>query len=383
MNHPIVLHLIDSFGIGGAQQRLFNDLQFFGAEFEHWPFAIFGPAESGQAKDLRIPLRTLGLRRKRDLPFGVARLIGLLVKNPRIRIVHTQLFWADLMGRLAARGCGRTVVSTMQNAGHELDSGLYSAWRHRADRSTAGLLTRAVAVSEYVRQSVVRRLEVPGEKVVVIPNGVDTGKVRPDARRRLRARVELGLAPDQFAWLMLGRLVPLKGLADLLNAFAQTRAECKSAVLFMAGHGPFLASLQQQAAALGIGAHLRFLGARNDVLELLDAADAFVLPSLHEGLPVAVLEAMAMQKACLLSAIPPHAELVETGTDGLLVPPGDARALSLAMLRIQEDRAMREQLGGQARLRVVRAFDAAGCARQLQELYASVVSLPLNPVAIP
>lgn len=376
MDRPIVLHLIDSFGIGGAQQRLFNDLQFLGPEFEHQALAVFGPAESRQARSIAVPLQTLGLERTREVPLGVARLVRLLSTHPRIRIVHTQLFWADLVGRLAARACGRPVVSTMQNACHERDSGWYSAWRHQADRMTARLLARAIAVSEYVRGSVLRRLDVPAETITVIPNAVDADRVRPDAGRRLRVRGQLGLTAGEFAWVIVSRLVGRKGLEDLLPALAHVAAQAPSTVLLIAGDGSLRGELEQRAAALDIADRVRFLGARSDVLELLDAADAFVLPSLHEGLPVAVLEAMAMEKPCVLSAIPAHLEIVEHGVNGIVTAPSDVPALARAMLDLQEEPAMRDRLGACARVRVVRAFAAASCARRLQDVYRSVLPHP-------
>jgi glycosyltransferase involved in cell wall biosynthesis len=212
---PIVLHLIDSYGVGGAQQRYFNDLEHLGPPFEHWPCAVF--AENGgapQGARLTLPMRSLGLERLRSLPVAWASLMTLLRKNPAIRLIHTQLFAADTIGRVAGRLSGLPVVSTIQASIYEPDSGLYSRRRHTVDSLTARwATTQLVAVSDFVRRSVNVRLGVPLDRIVVIPNTVDTEVVRPNAARRMAARSELALGDSTFVWLNVGRLHPAKGLA--------------------------------------------------------------------------------------------------------------------------------------------------------------------------
>lgn len=370
---PIVLHLIDGFGIGGAQQRYFNDLEYLGAPFEHWPCAVFGEVGDGvQGAHLGLPMRTLGARHLRELPLALAALSKQLRATPAIRLVHTQLFSADIIGRVAGRLRGIPVVTTVQSAIYEPDSGLYSGWRHTVDRATVGMTARVVAVSEFVRQSVHRRLGVPLEKIVVIPNTVNTSRIVSDASRRLHARAELQLDDETFAWLNVGRLHAAKGLLGLFNAFAALPASGRDSVLLIAGRGPQHDELVARANALGIASRVRLLGERADVLSLLDACDGFVFPSLSEGLPVSLVEAMAMSKPCVVSAIGPHQECIVDGESGLLVPPRDDQALAAVMGVVQRDAAYASALGTAARRRAEAVFDARHGARALTDLYASL-----------
>jgi glycosyltransferase involved in cell wall biosynthesis len=370
---PVVLHLIDGFGIGGAQQRFFNDLEHLGPPFEHWPCAVFEENGTGvQGTRVAVPRRTLGARHLRGLPVAVATLAKMLRDTPSIRVVHTQLFAADTVGRVGGMLCGRAVISTVQASIYEPESGLYSRWRHEVDRVTARVAARVVAVSEYVRQSVHRRLDVPLDRIVVIHNTVDTERVRPDARRRMEARAALGLADATFAWLTVGRLHPAKGLADLLDAFAGASPSRRDAVLLIAGRGPQLAELEARARDLNVAERVRFLGERGDVVSLLDATDGFAFPSYSEGLPVSLLEAMAMEKPCVASRIGPHEEVITDDECGRLIAPRDSASLAAAMTAIQDDPGIARRLGSAGRRRVEAGFEARRGARSLMDLYATL-----------
>src|SRR5439155_25157433 len=114
-----------------------------------------------------------------------------------IRLIHTQLFAADPIGRIAGRLCRCEVISTVQSAIYEPESGLYSWWRHGTDQMTARFAAQVIAVSEFVRGSVHRRLGLPLDRITVIPNAVDVCSIHAEAPRRVATRMALGLAPEQ------------------------------------------------------------------------------------------------------------------------------------------------------------------------------------------
>jgi glycosyltransferase involved in cell wall biosynthesis len=369
-----VLHVIDSFGVGGAQQRLFHDLGHFNGALRHQACALFD-LDSGMGGALErrgIVVHRLGLRGLADLPAGVYRLTQLIRQDPSIRLLHTQLFCADAVGRMAARLCGVPVVSTAQSAIYEPDSGLDSPWRRWLDRRTGSGVARFVAVSGFVKQSLHRRLGIAPEKVTVIPNSVDLGLAAPDPARRQAMRARLRLEPSAFVWATVGRPNPQKGYGFLLEAMTRVLVQQPQTQLLMIGDGPQRPQLSRAAEAMGLSEAVQFLGEQRDVIGWLDAADGFVFPSLSEGLPLALLEAMAMGKPCVASRIAPHEEIITDWGSGLLVAPRDAGPLAGAMLRVQQQPELARSLGEHARARA-RDFDAASCARRLEALYGELL----------
>lgn len=373
---PVVLHLIDSLGTGGAQQRLVNDLRYVNGAFAHRVYCLFD--EHGNlADELRQPNISMGglrLKSLSGLPFGVWRLARIVRSDPSIRLIHTQLFGSDTVGRLAGWLCGRPVISTSQSAVYEPNSGLNSPWRRSVDRWTGRAVRHFIAVSAFVKRSLHERLGIPLERISVIPNSVDLQRVTPNPYRRSVMRGQLGLAEQEFAWVTVGRLNPPKGYRYLLEGMVRVIERFPRTRLFVVGDGPDRPSLERATQALGLARAIRFLGERRDVVALLDAADGFVFPSLSEGLPVALLEAMAMEKPCVASRIGPHEELIEHGFTGLLATPRDPAGIAEAMCLVQSDPKGSRILGERARERVARGFDAATCARELRRLYEAVVA---------
>lgn len=374
MKRPVVLHLIDSLAVGGAQQRLLNDLRYFDGAFTHQVCSLF-PAPGDQLdalEELKIRPQSLGLRRLSELPRGVWRLARIVRSEPTIRLIHTQLFGADIVGRIAGRLTRRPVISTVQSAVYEPDSGLNSSWRRWLDQRTVPWSRHFVAVSSFVKQSLHRRLGIPLGRISVILNSVDLQRVTPDALRRKTMREQLRLAEEEFAWITVGRLNPPKGHQYLLEGMAQVVRQFSKARLLVVGDGPSRAPLERAARAADLFDTIQFLGERRDVPALLDAADAFVFPSLSEGLPLALLEAMAMGKPCVASRLGPHQELIEHGHSGLLVAPRDPLGLAEVMCQIQSDPGWSRKLGEEARA-AARRFDAASCATALRQLYETLV----------
>jgi glycosyltransferase involved in cell wall biosynthesis len=173
-------------------------------------------------------------------------------------------------------------------------------------------------------------------------------------------------------WLNVGRLHPAKGLVYLIDAFALIVPAHPKMVLLVAGRGPQLDELERRARSRGVTDQIRFLGERSDVLALIDAADGLVFPSLSEGLPVSVLEAMAMQKACVASRIGPHEELIADRESGMLVALRDSDSLAAAMAAVQNEPALASGLAHKARRRATEEFDARRGADRLTELYVNL-----------
>jgi glycosyltransferase involved in cell wall biosynthesis len=159
--------------------------------------------------------------------------------------------------------------------------------------------------------------------------------------------------------------VLLRALPPLVRRFPRLRC-------LVVGDGPLDGALRREAEALGLAGHCRFTGARPDVADLLAAVDVVVLPSLSEGLPFVLLEAMAVGKPVVATRVGGNPEVVEDGTTGLLVPPGDADALGAALARLLDDSAAAAAMGGRGQARVRERFTVRAMIEALEALYASL-----------
>ncbi|MDE3168443.1 MAG: glycosyltransferase, partial [Acidobacteriota bacterium] len=206
---------------------------------------------------------------------------------------------------------------------------------------------------------------VRARRMRVIPNGVDTALFRPDAGRRTRAREALGLG-GTFTWLAAGRLMWKKNYPLLLRAMESRRAE----VLLIAGSGPDEAALRVLAPP-----NVCFLGARADLPDLMNAADAFVLSSSVEGLPMVLLEAAASGLACVATAVGGVPEAVLAERTGFLVPAGNLETLRSAMARMADQPgAERAAMGREARALALARFDLRTVVEQWEQLYRALLA---------
>lgn len=209
-----------------------------------------------------------------------------------------------------------------------------------------------------------------GPEITLVRNGV-----RPacPTRGREAVRAELGAVSDHAVVITVARLFAQKGHAVLLEALALLAA--RPITLWLVGDGELRAPLQAQAAALGIADRVHFLGQRVDVPELLTAADLFVLPSLFEGLPLSVLEAMHLGTPVVATRAPGTEEALIDGMEGLLVPPGDALALAQAIARALDDPSATRERTRAARTRAAREFSAERMAAETLAVYRQVLAV--------
>jgi glycosyltransferase involved in cell wall biosynthesis len=243
------------------------------------------------------------------------------------------------------------------------------AYQALADRLLRGRTDGAIAVSGSTRDFLVRERFVPAERVRLIWNGAPLEEFAPAARERARrVRRELGIPEEALVFGTIGRLNAQKGHRFLLQAAALLFPRVAVARLLIAGDGDLMAELRQQAAGLGLADRVVFAGHRTDVPDLLGALDVFCISSLYEGTPLALFEAMAAGRAIVSTAVDGCREVLEDGTTGLLVPPGDAPALARGLERVLGDAALRAALGRRA-LAASRRYDVSACVDQMQAFY--------------
>ncbi|MEW6458168.1 MAG: glycosyltransferase family 4 protein [Bacillota bacterium] len=310
----------------------------------------------------------------RDLA-GLFRLSAFL-RDRRYTIVHTHTSKAGFIGRLAARLARLpVVVHTVHGfAFHEESSRLQLGMYGALERLAASAADRVVTVSHYHRDWALKLGIGLPEKVVAIPNGIAPERVITSGSRE-QARLELGLTPRDYALLSTGRLAPQKGLEFLLSAIALLEEqELPPFRLFLAGTGPLSETLEKKVQDLKIEPRVRFLGFRNDVGALLQAADMVVLPSLWEGLSIALLEAMAAGKPIVTTSIGSNLEATGGGEAAVLVPPKDSGALAEAIRGLILDSAKAELLGEAARKRFVEQYTEDKMLSAYLELYNQLLA---------
>lgn len=286
-----------------------------------------------------------------------------LIRRERIELVHTHtLAAANALGRIGARFSGARVVSHLHIENHFRAA--TAPVLRTLDNVTARLCSALVAVSEdtrlaYERQGYPRRIEV-------VYNGVD-GEF---AGAGDRVREEFGVPNGAPLVGEIGRLCDVKGQRELIAALADVpdvRAMLVGADLEQ--DGAFQVELERRAADLGVRDRVVFAGRRDDVPDVLAALDVVVLPSLTEGLPLVVLEAMAARRPVVATSVGGTPELVVDGETGLLVPPRDAGALADALRRLTGDRALRERMGEAGYRRVRERFSADATTGRILEIY--------------
>lgn len=220
------------------------------------------------------------------------------------------------------------------------------------------------AISDFARSQILRTCpSSEWRKIHVVRLGVDPNVYLPRPFRE---------TPDPVELITVGRLAPVKGHAILLEALAQLRQSGRNVRLHLVGDGPERVVLEHAAAARGLSKSAIFTGAlkQDEVLELYRAADLSVLASFAEGIPVVLMEAMAMEISCVATSVNGVPELIRDGVTGLLVPPASAPALAEAIARLLDDPALRRRLGAAARLQVIENYDLARNTATLRDLFA-------------
>jgi glycosyltransferase involved in cell wall biosynthesis len=293
-------------------------------------------------------IHLLNLRMKAGVPDVRAILrLAKYWRTFRPHIVHCHMVHANLLGRIT-----RVVapVPVLISTAHSIFEGRRS--RDLAYRLTDSLSDLTTNVSRAGRERYANKRLASADKLIWVPNGIDTSLFAPDQAVRTHVRSSMGWN-DDFVWLAVGNLREPKDYPNLLRAFAivaDGRDRCRLAI---AGFGKLSEELLQLSTKLGIRNKVEFLGCRQDIRELLQGADAYVISSAWEGTPIALLEAAASELPAVGTKVGGNPEVIEDEKTGLLVPPRDPRALAAAMLRmVGLSEETRHAMGAAARARV-------------------------------
>jgi glycosyltransferase involved in cell wall biosynthesis len=298
-----------------------------------------------------------------------------ILSRGRYDIVQSHTSIGGVMGRLAGWAARVPVVLwTVHGLGAHPG---HPGWKRALIRKVEALLDwftdHYVAVSEHLREEAVRAGIFRESKVTVIPNGLQFDHI-PSTFDRDAKRRALGIAADCPVIGTVTRLEPQKANAVFLRAVALVMRRVPNLVTLIAGDGPERRELEELAVELGIAAQVRFLGWRDDAVELLGTLDLFCMSSRWEGCPMVLLEAMAMRRPVVATDIGGVREIVVNGETGLLIAPGNAEAFADAVLGLLAADGERERMGAAGRRRVEQHFNAESMLAAYARLYRDLVA---------
>lgn len=393
-----VLQVIANLDIGGAQEvvrTLSEGLVESGCPTVVCSFRD-GPLRT-QIERLGIPVEVLPQRRYSILafPFYVREMLATrrallrLVQKYQIDVIQTHLLRSlDFLVATLRFGAQRPLIFwTVHNFNFALRPEQLTRfrWLAGAKQATHSWLYRwmgrwvngFIAVSNDVEAGILKTIGPVQDRIVIISNGVDTRRYQATADRSAMRRA-LGFAGEEILYTVVGTLKEQKGHRYLIEAVAPLIARTPRLHILIVGDGELRGSLEAQVGAAGIESNIHFLGNRSDVPAILAACDVFVLPSLWEGLPMALIEAMASGLPVIATHVSGSQQVVEQGRSGILVPPGEVAPLRHAIEDLLGDPERARLLGKTAQRRIEEAYSARRQAEEHLVLYRREWGQPLH-----
>lgn len=305
----------------------------------------------------------------------VAIKVSSIARKHRAKVIHASGVKATLVGRIAARMVGAEAIVHV----HDLDYpsfGVSALHRVFARPKDIGL-----CVSNAVQDNTADGYHIARDRLRVVYNGVRLDHVRNvPANTRARVRQSLNLSPDRVVIAMVARLYPVKGHKGMLQMMPTIAKACPNVTLMIVGDGPERASLEILVEQLDLREHVLFVGHRNDVPEMLAAADMAVMPSLSEGLGVAAIEALAAGKPTVAFDTGGLREVVTDGADGRVVPAGDHGAFSEAVISLAQD-PQRIKIWGERGIMLTERFSVDAHVARLVQCYEEAANSSPPPLA--
>jgi glycosyltransferase involved in cell wall biosynthesis len=366
-----VLHVFVSLPIGGAENLLLSNLRLLDpAKFQS---VVCTLGEKGvlaeQVVRMGVPLVELCLMRNRGRGGMIVNALVDLIHREKISLVHTHLYHANYFGRLAARRAGVPCVVSVHNTytDPKWHRRLINRWLAR--RHTGAI----IAGSPEIRRDILRYDHVSPTLVEVIPNAVDLARSESGLSRE-QARARFHLDDDACVVGTVGRLEEQKGHRYLLEAIHHLKGSGLRVVVLLVGAGREEAALRERAKALNLGDDVRFLGMRNDLGDLFRAMDIFAMPSLWEGLSLAMLSAMAAGLPVVATDVGGVSDVLGRSERGFVLPPKDSVQLAQRILWCWAHRVESAEIAQRGREFVRSNYSDTAMVQRLMTIYENVLN---------
>lgn len=368
---PLVVHLIYRFDFGGLETLVAECINRMPAQqYRHAVVCLTGYTDFAR-KISRPDVEIIALDKPPGLALGTHFKLWKLLRRLKPAVLHSYNLAAVEYACTAALAG----VPVRVHAEHGRDAGDPHGLNRKHNllrRGVTPFIDRYIPVSDDLQRWLRQVVGVPDAKTLMIANGVDTDRFRPSVRA----------ARDEFVIGTVGRIQDVKNQSGLIDAFILLRemlpAERDRLRLAIVGDGPLLSKITEKVAAAGLQEVVWLPGSRTDIAELMAGFDVFALPSIAEGTPVTILEAMACGLPVVASNVGGIPEVVEQQASGLLVPPSDAAALAAALARYVQDPQLAARHGAAGRLRVERSNSIAAMVAGYAGLYDTLRASKTN-----
>ncbi len=367
-----ITYLITDLDIGGAENSLHQLVTHLNPQkFSPLVCSLSGEGKiADKLRDKGIEVVCLGAKSKFDITV-LFKLVNLL-RHQKPDILHTYLFHANFVGRIAGRLAGISIIISSIRTMEK------QKWHHvYLDMLTSWMVDKEICVSKDVEDFTKKYARVPARKLITIYNGINFADLHITKNAEDKRR-ELSISQFNPIIGTVGHLTVAKGLVYLLKAFKLVLEDFPDAYLLIVGGGPQEKKLKRLAEQLEIVSSVRFLGFREDAMDIMNTLDVFVLPSLWEGMPNVILEACALGKPVVSTLVGGTKEIIKDGETGFLVAPKDWQGFANSIKSILQNPQTRQEFGSRGKEFVDKTFSldrmVADTERLYQELDSKIVS---------
>lgn len=357
-----ILYLSTSSGPGGAERVISNLAASLDSGRYRAILCLFRPGWIQERSESR-GIRTYIIPTHGMMDWRWVLRFKRLLQEEKVDLIHAHEFDANVQGTFVAAMTGIPLVATVHGKNY-----FWERLRRRLAYRWVNREATMVAVSENLKQFIVDKVGASPDRIKVIYNGVD---VLPNYEQADvdRCRKELGISKTDHIVGVVGNLYPVKGHQYLIDGIPLILEKTPNTSFLFAGRGQLESQLKEQVHRLGLDRRVHFLGLRQDISRILAMLDVFVLPSLSEGLSMAILEAMIAGKPVVATQVGGNPELVLAGETGYLVPPQDSRALALSLTTLLMNREQALQFGMKGKSRAEGQFSLRTMVQAYQSLY--------------